>query len=121
MGAVKVDIIAASCMLFHPAESMPGATMVDGKLKKPPGWTHTAQGIHKLIKGFASMRCILDIAAIGAATCTELGSAVDELWIRNPMRMGADKPLTMVCVLMWTCNDVAIWFMGKAGKKKGVE
>ena len=32
--------------------------------------------------------------------------------------MGADKFIPRVCMLSWTCNDVATWNKGKSGKLK---
>ena len=34
------------------------------------------------------------------------------------METGAATSLTRVCVLVWTCNDVATWNSNKNGKKK---
>ena len=50
---------------------------------------------------------MLDVAAQGAATAKEFTTLIDELWTRSPVEMGADKFLTRVCKLSWTCNDEA--------------
>ena len=108
LGYLKVDIFADSSMISHPAASTPGASVVNGKLIKPKGFVHSVEGLHKLTKDFISMHCMLDIAAQGAATAKEFTKLVDELWIRSPVEMGADKFLTSLCALMdmQRCGDL---------------
>ncbi len=52
LGYVKVDIFADSALIFHPAATTPGASILNGKLVKPKGFEHSVAGLHKLIKDF---------------------------------------------------------------------
>ena len=64
------------------------------------------------------MHCMVDVAAQGGATAGDFVKNINELWIRSPVEMGADKFLMRVAVLSWTCNDVATWNTGKSGRFK---
>ncbi len=50
LGYVKVDIFADSSLIFHPAATTPGASILNGMLVKPKGFENTVAGLHKLIK-----------------------------------------------------------------------
>ena len=74
---------------------------------KPPGWEFSIEGIHRLVKDYISMHCMVDMTAQGGATAAQFMKSINELWARSPVDMGADKFLLRVAVLCWTCNDVA--------------
>ena len=65
LGHLQVDIFADSSMIFHPAASTPGASVVNGKLIKPKGFVHSVEGLHRLVKDYISMHCMVDVAAQG--------------------------------------------------------
>ena len=87
LGFVKVGVFADSSLIFHPAATTPGASILNGKLVKPKGFVHSVAGLHTLIKDFVSVHCMLDIAAEGAATAKEFTKLIDELWTRSPVEI----------------------------------
>ena len=119
-GYLKIDIVGDSSLIFHVAENTPGASMSGKKGLKPAGWEFSVEGIHRLVKDYISMHCMIDMTAQGGATAAQFMKSINELWARSPVEMGADKFLLRVAVLCWTCNDATSKNKGKAGKYKGL-
>jgi hypothetical protein len=117
-GYLKVDIYGDSSLIFHVSENTPGASVVKGKVVKPKDWKFSVEGIHKLVKDYISMHCMVDATAQGGASAGDFVKNINELWSRSPVEMGADKYLLRVAVLCWTCNDCATWNRGKSGRFK---
>ena len=119
-GYLKIDIVGDSSLIFHLAHNTPGASSNGKQITKPKGWNFSVEGIHKLLKDYISMHCMVDMTAQGGATAAHFTKNLDELWERSPAGAGADKFMLRVAVICWTGNDVASKTQGKAGIYIGV-
>ena len=65
---MKIDIVGDSTLIFHLAHNTPGASVCGKQITKPKGWNFSVEGIHKLVKDYISMHCMVDMTAQGGAT-----------------------------------------------------
>jgi hypothetical protein len=105
-GYLKIDIVGDSTLIFHLAENTPGASVCGKKITKPAGWEFSVEGIHRLVKDYISMHCMVDMTAQGGATAAQFKKNLDELWTRSPVEM---EPTNSFCELLCFVGQATTW------------